>query len=157
MVTKIRNVTERNGTVLPTKILNTRNGTVTEQSGMVVWLQWHWSWLAPVNNERIFRFANGQCSIQEGGSIHAGWARTSAGYNPTQREAAPESSPQLQLSHISHDDMYNLQEIAYNIPWSIHKIITFPDLVCVIPCNVLDPWCSTMSRDARIMAVRALV
>jgi len=39
----------------------------------------------------------------------------------------------LQLSRISHDDMYNLHEIAYDIPGYIHKIITFPDLVCVIP------------------------
>jgi len=37
---------------------------------------------------------------------------------------------QLQLSCISHDDMYNLHEIAYDIPG---YIITFPDLVCVIP------------------------
>ena len=38
---------------------------------------------------------------------------------------------QLQLSRISHDDMYNLH-------WYIHKIITFPS-VCH-PCIVLDPW-----------------
>ena len=44
---------------------------------------------------------------------------------------------QLQLSRISHDDMYNLHEIAYNIPGYIHKIITFPDLVCVIPAMFL--------------------
>ena len=37
---------------------------------------------------------------------------------------------QVQLSRISHDDMYNLHEIAYDIPGYIHKIITFPDLVC---------------------------
>ena len=29
--------------------------------------------------------------------------------------------------------MYSLHEIAYNIPGYIHKVITFPDLVCVIP------------------------
>ena len=56
VVTKIRNGTERNGTVLPTKIrVNARNRTVTEQLGLVVWLHG----LLPVNNERIFRFANG--------------------------------------------------------------------------------------------------
>ena len=33
---------------------------------------------------------------------------------------------QLQLSRISHDDMYNLHEIAYDFPGYIHKIITFP-------------------------------
>ena len=44
---------------------------------------------------------------------------------------------QLQLSRISHDDMYNLHEIAYDIPGYIHKIITFPDLVCVIPAMFL--------------------
>ena len=43
---------------------------------------------------------------------------------------------QLQLSRISHDDMYNLHEIAYDIPGYIHKIITFPDLVCV--CGVQE-------------------
>jgi len=42
----------------------------------------------------------------------------------------------LQLSRISHDDMYNLHEIAYDIPGYIHKIITFPDLVCV--CGVQE-------------------
>ena len=40
---------------------------------------------------------------------------------------------QLQLSCLSHDDTYNLHEIAYDIPGYIHKIITLPDLVCVIP------------------------
>ena len=54
-----------------------------------------------------------------------------------QHEAAPEYSPQLQLSRISHDDMYNLHEIACDIPGYIHKIITFPDLVCVIPAMFL--------------------
>ena len=44
---------------------------------------------------------------------------------------------QLQLFRISHDDMYNLNEIAYDIPGYIHKIITFPDLVCVIPTMFL--------------------
>ena len=44
---------------------------------------------------------------------------------------------QLQLSRISHDDMYNLHEIAYDIPGYIHKIIPFPDLVCVIPAMFL--------------------
>ena len=34
MVTKIRNGTEWNGTVLPTKIRNARNGTVMEQSDL---------------------------------------------------------------------------------------------------------------------------
>jgi len=43
---------------------------------------------------------------------------------------------QLQLSRISHDDMYNLHEIAYDIPGYIHKIITFPDLVYV--CGVQE-------------------
>ena len=42
---------------------------------------------------------------------------------------------QLQLSRISHDDMYNLHEIAYDIPGYIHKIITFPDL----SLQCLDP------------------
>ena len=41
---------------------------------------------------------------------------------------------QLQLSRISHDDMYNLHEIAYDTPGYIHKITTFRDLVCV--CGV---------------------
>jgi len=39
---------------------------------------------------------------------------------------------QLQLSRISHDDMYNLHEIAYDI---LGKIITFPDL----SLQCLDP------------------
>jgi len=42
---------------------------------------------------------------------------------------------QLQLSRISHDDMYNLHEIAYGISGYIHKIITFPDL----SLQCLDP------------------
>ena len=56
MVTKIQNGTEWNGTVPPTKIRNTRNGTVTEQSGLVVWLEFNGTdhGLLPVNNERIF-------------------------------------------------------------------------------------------------------
>ena len=46
---------------------------------------------------------------------------------------------QLQLSRISHDDMYmyNLHETASDIPGYIHKINTFPDLVCVIPAMFL--------------------
>jgi len=43
---------------------------------------------------------------------------------------------QLQLSRISHD-MYNLHEISYDVPGYIHKIITFPDLVCIIPAMFL--------------------
>ena len=56
VVTKIQNGTEWNGTVPPTKIRNTRNGTVTEQSGLVVWLEFNGTdhGLLPVNNERIF-------------------------------------------------------------------------------------------------------
>ena len=41
------------------------------------------------------------------------------------------------MSRISHDDMYNLHETADDIPGYIHKIITFPDLVCVIPAMFL--------------------
>ena len=32
---------------------------------------------------------------------------------------------------ISHDGLYNLHELAYNIPGFIHEINTFPDLTCV--------------------------
>ena len=51
----------------------------------------------------------------------------------------------LQLSstsRISHDDMYNLHEIAYdNYSWIYLGIITFPDLVCAIPAMFLIHEC----------------
>jgi len=57
VVTKIRNGTERNGTVSPTKVRNPRNGTVTFGSlGSMALIM---ACLLPVNNEGIFRFANG--------------------------------------------------------------------------------------------------
>ena len=37
----------------------------------------------------------------------------------------------LQKSRISHDEIFNIHELAYDMPGYIHKIITFPDLVCV--------------------------
>ena len=63
VVTKIRNGTERNGTVPPTKIRNARDGTVTEQSvllaSMALIMALIMACSIPVNDERIFRFANG--------------------------------------------------------------------------------------------------
>ena len=38
---------------------------------------------------------------------------------------------QLHQSRISKDDLYNLHEIAYDIPGFIWKITTYPDLICV--------------------------
>ena len=37
----------------------------------------------------------------------------------------------LNQTRISQDALYNLHEIAYDIPGFIWKINTFPDLVCV--------------------------
>jgi len=38
---------------------------------------------------------------------------------------------QLQRQCISHDALYNLQEMAVDMPDFIHTIRTHPDLVCV--------------------------
>ena len=38
---------------------------------------------------------------------------------------------QLNHQHISSDELYNLHELAYDIPGFVHKINTFPDLTCV--------------------------
>ena len=38
---------------------------------------------------------------------------------------------ELKRSRISQDALYNLHEIAYDIPGFIWKITTFPDLVCI--------------------------
>lgn len=37
----------------------------------------------------------------------------------------------LHQTRISKDELYNLHEIAYDTPGYVHKISTFPDLVCV--------------------------
>ena len=38
---------------------------------------------------------------------------------------------QLQQKRISHDSLYNLHELAFDVPNFIHSIRTFPDLVCI--------------------------
>ena len=37
----------------------------------------------------------------------------------------------LKESRLSRDDLYNLHEIAYDTNGFVHKIITYPDLVCI--------------------------
>ena len=51
---------------------------------------------------------------------------------------------QRQKIRLSHDAMYNLHEVAYDIPDFVHKIVTHPDLVIVCgiksvlkECNIL--------------------
>ncbi|SMN01977.1 hypothetical protein SPONN_284 [uncultured Candidatus Thioglobus sp.] len=38
---------------------------------------------------------------------------------------------QLKQMQISHDTLYNIHEIAYDVPDFIWKITTFPDLICI--------------------------
>ena len=38
----------------------------------------------------------------------------------------------LHQSRISHDALYNLHELAYDVPGFVWKISTYPDLVCII-------------------------
>jgi len=38
----------------------------------------------------------------------------------------------LNKSRISHDALYNLHDIAYDIPGFVWKITTFPDLLCIV-------------------------
>ena len=38
---------------------------------------------------------------------------------------------QLQQTRLSQDALYNLHEIAYDLPGFVWKIVTFPDLICV--------------------------
>ena len=40
-----------------------------------------------------------------------------------------------QAFRLSHDALYNLHELSYDIPDFVHKIITFPDLLLVI-CGI---------------------
>ena len=37
----------------------------------------------------------------------------------------------LQEQRISHDTMFNIHEIAYDIPQFIWKIMTYPNLICI--------------------------
>ena len=37
----------------------------------------------------------------------------------------------LSESRLSRDDLYNLHEITYDIDGFVHKIITYPDLICI--------------------------
>ena len=61
------------------------------------------------------------------------------------------------MSRISHDDMYNLHETADDIPGYIHKIITFPDLVCVIPAMFLIHECKFYARLIALIRKRSKI
>lgn len=39
---------------------------------------------------------------------------------------------QLQKQRISHDSLFNIHELAHDIPGFIHAIHTYPDLICVL-------------------------
>ena len=63
----------------------------------------------------------------------------------------------LKQSRISQDTLYNLHEIAYDLPGFIWKITTYPDLLCICGLQevvdevdkvlVLDPSCQLLSYD----------
>ena len=67
----------------------------------------------------------------------------------------------LKQSRISQDALYNLHEIAYDIPGFIWKITTFPDLVCICGLQeivdeldrvlVLDPSSQLLSYDTTFL------
>ena len=53
------------------------------------------------------------------------------------KQVANHKTSQRQKFRISHDELYNIHEIAYDLTGFVSKIVTYPDLiiVCGIPKN----------------------
>ena len=53
------------------------------------------------------------------------------------KQVANMQAIQRQKLRLSHDALYNLHELAYDIDEFVHKIITYPDLIVVCGLKVM--------------------
>lgn len=54
------------------------------------------------------------------------------------KQVANMQAQQCQKLRLSHDALYNMHELAFDLDGFIHKIVTFPDLIVVCGLRVIE-------------------